>query len=184
MEIGIGLDPTLGLSFDDEARLSGEAARLGYTSIWTPEGAGLDAFQVCAHRWSASREVVPAGLTTGISVSPVALRTPMSLAMSAGTLSSRTGGRFILGIGSGGIYRPSGRRSFGLPPASTLGVMREYLATVRALVAGQVVTHDGPSVKLREVRLGIAPPPPRRSFWALLAPECWRWPESWPTARR
>ena len=85
MQTGVGLDGTLGLSFDDEASVSMEAARLGYTSIWTPEGTGYDSFHVCAHRWTATRQVVPEGLTTGISVSPVALRTPMSLAMSAGT---------------------------------------------------------------------------------------------------
>ena len=86
MEVGLGLDGTLGLSLADEAELSAEAARLGYASIWTPEGTGYDSFLICAHRWAASRAVVPGGLGTGISVSPVALRTPTSLAMSAGTM--------------------------------------------------------------------------------------------------
>ena len=47
MDIGIGLDATLNLSFADQAALSQEAARLGYTSIWTPESTGQDAFQLC-----------------------------------------------------------------------------------------------------------------------------------------
>ena len=159
MEIGVGLDGTLGLSFEEEADLSCEAARLGYTGIWTPEGPGLDSFQVCAHRWNASRSVAAEGLNTGISVSPVALRTPVSLAMSAGTMSAMTGGRFILGIGAGGIYRASGRRQFGLPNVSSLDVMRDYLTTVRGLVAGEKVTHTGPSVELEGIRLGIRPAP-------------------------
>ena len=159
MEIGVGLDGTLGLSFEEEAELSAEAARLGYTSIWTPEGPGLDSFLVCAHRWNASRSVVEDGLTTGISVSPVALRTPVSLAMSAGTMSALTGGRFILGVGTGGIYRAAGRRQFGLPDVSSLDVMRDYLTTVRGLVAGEKVTHAGPSVQLNGVQLGIRPAP-------------------------
>ena len=71
MEIGVGLDARLGLSWEEEADLAREAAHLGYTSIWTPEGAGLDSFQLCAHRWAASRSVVPGGVTTGIGVSPV-----------------------------------------------------------------------------------------------------------------
>ena len=33
--------------------LSREAAEQGYTSIWTPDGAGNDAFQLCAMRWHA-----------------------------------------------------------------------------------------------------------------------------------
>ena len=44
MEVGLGLDGTLGLSLADEAELSAEAARLGYASIWTPEGTGYDSF--------------------------------------------------------------------------------------------------------------------------------------------
>lgn len=170
MHIGVGLDGSLGLSFADEAELSREAARLGYASVWTPEGPGYDSFQVCAHRWAASREVAPGGLTTGISVSPVALRTPVGLAMSAGTLSALTGGRFILGIGSGGIYRAVGRRPFGLPRTSTLDVMRDYLSTVRPLLAGEEVSHDGPSVRLRGVRLSITPPPRTPVYLGALGP--------------
>ena len=54
MDIGIGLDATLNLSFADQAALSQEAARLGHTSIWTPESTGQDAFQLCSQRWAAS----------------------------------------------------------------------------------------------------------------------------------
>ena len=174
MEIGVGLDGTLGLSFDEEAELSREAARLGYSSVWTPEGPGYDAFLVCAHRWQATRQVDPAGLTTGISVSPVALRTPVSLAMSAGTLSTVTGGRFILGIGAGGIYRPEGRRPYGLPVVSALGTMRDYLITVRRLLAGDLVTHDGPAVRLDEVKLDISPPPRTPVYLGALGPKMLR----------
>ena len=170
MEVGVGLDGNLDLSFTEEAELSVEAARLGYTSLWTPEGQGYDSFQVCAHRWQATREVVSEGLTTGISVSPVALRTPISLAMSAGTLSSMTGGRFILGIGSGVIYRASGRRTFGLPRLSTLAVMRDYLVTVRALLAGEEVTHESPLFELRNASLGIFPPQHTPVYLGALGP--------------
>ena len=171
MEFGVGLDGTLNLSFNEEARLSKEAARLGYSSIWTPEAEGFDSFQLCTHRWAASREVVPEGLTTGISVSPVALRTPISLAMSGGTLSFLTGGRFLLGIGAGDIYLPSGRRAFGLPNVSALGTMRDYLITVRALLAGEQVTYDSPTVKLYKVKLDISPPPCTPVYLGALGPK-------------
>ena len=174
MDVGVGLDGTLGLSLSEEAELCAEAARLGYASIWTPEGQGYDSFQVCAHRWMASRRVRPEGLVTGISVSPVALRTPIGLAMSGGTLSVLTGGRFLLGIGAGGIYRPSGRRAFGLPRHSALDVMRDYLTTVRALVAGEQVSHDGVSVKLHRVNLGISPPPRTPVYLGALGPRMLR----------
>jgi len=102
MEIGLGLDATLNLSYGDQEDLSLNAARMGYTSLWTPEGTGQDAFQLCALRWSATRQEFAEGLTTGIAVSPVMYRSPVAFAVSGGTLSERTGGRFIMGIGSGG----------------------------------------------------------------------------------
>ena len=50
MQIGVGLDPTLGLNWDQQREVSKEAARLGYTSIWTPEGNGQDSFHLCVQR--------------------------------------------------------------------------------------------------------------------------------------
>ena len=171
MEIGLGLDGTLGLTLAEEAEFSAEAARLGYACVWTPEGPGYDSFLVCAHRWAASRDVVPGGLGTGISVSPVALRTPTSLAMSAGTMTALTGGKFVLGIGSGALHRSSGRRAFGIGPGSTLDIMRDYLAVTRGLLAGETVTGDGPAASLRGVSLAIDPPPRTPVYLGALGPK-------------
>src|SRR5262245_37875045 len=174
MEIGIGLDATLNLSFADQAALSQEAARLGYTSIWTPEGAGQDAFQLCSQRWAASCQVLPEGLSTGIGVSPVLYRTPIAFAMSGGTVSQLTGGRFIMGIGAGGAYRPRTRQSLGLPRLSTLALMRDYLTTVRRLVAGDEVTYHGDVVTLQGVKLAMSPPPRTPVYLGALGPEMLR----------
>ena len=174
MEIGIGLDATLNLSFADQAALSQEAARLGYTSVWTPEGAGQYSFQLCSQRWAASCQVIPEGLTTGIGVSPVLYRTPIAFAMSGGTVSQLTGGRFIMGIGAGGAYRPRTRQSLGLPKFSTLALMRDYLATVRRLVAGDAVDYQGEVITLRGVKLAISPPPRTPVYLGALGPEMLR----------
>ena len=171
MEIGIGLDRTLGLSLADEAELSAEAARLGYASIWTPEGPGYDSFQLCLHRWAATRSAVPGGLSTGISVSPVALRTPFSLAMSAGTASALTEGRFVLGIGSGAIHTAGGRRAYAFPDVGVITAMREYVTAVRALVAGEEVTRDGPVFTLNRASLDISPPPATPIYLGSLGPQ-------------
>ncbi|PZC43799.1 MAG: Flavin-dependent oxidoreductase, luciferase family [Chloroflexi bacterium] len=157
MDIGVGLDARLGLSFDEQETLSREAAEQGYTSIWTPDGAGNDGFQLCAIRWRASRDVVPEGLATGISVSPVAFRSPVSFASSAGTLSAMTGGRFSLGLGTGGIYQPATRRNLGFHTKSALAVMRDYVATTRALLAGETVDYKGEAITLKGLRLGFDP---------------------------
>ena len=92
MDIGVGLDPTLGLNLDEQRTVSKKAAELGYQSIWTPEGTGQDSYQICLMRWAASRDIVSDGLETGIAVSPVMWRTPMAFAMAGGTVSEITGG--------------------------------------------------------------------------------------------
>src|SRR5215467_4528655 len=86
MDIGIGLDATLNLSFADQAALSQEAARLGYTNIWTPENTGQDGFQLGSQRRDARCHVIPDGLTTGMGVTPVLSRTPIAFAISCWTV--------------------------------------------------------------------------------------------------
>jgi hypothetical protein len=47
MEIGVGLDPTLRLGWEQQREMAQAALRLGYSSAWTPAGAtGRDAFHV------------------------------------------------------------------------------------------------------------------------------------------
>ena len=130
MEVGLGLDAALQLTLEEQEILSREAALLGYSSIWTPDGVGNDAFQLCALRWKASTEVIEGGLGTGISVSPVAFRSPVSFASSAKILTNLTKGKFSLGIGTGGIYQPSVRKNLGFNTKSALAVMRDYLITI------------------------------------------------------
>ncbi len=174
MEIGVGLDGGLRLSTSEQVELSQEAARLGYTSIWTNEGSGQDMFQVCAQRWAASTEVVPEGLATGIAVSPVMYRSPVAFAMSGGTLSQLTGRKFYMGIGSGGAYRPRSRQSMGLPRLSALAMMRDYLITVKGLVNGEESDYQGDVVTLRGIKLDIDPPPRTPVYLGALGPEMLR----------
>jgi alkanesulfonate monooxygenase SsuD/methylene tetrahydromethanopterin reductase-like flavin-dependent oxidoreductase (luciferase family) len=170
VEVGVGLDGTLQLSYAEQAQLSAEAAKLGYTHVWTPEGSGEDSFQLCALRWAATREVIPGGVKTGIGVSPVALRTPMGFAMSAGTLSKMTDGRFILGVGSGQADVPAYRRTWNMRGTSTIGLMRDYVSTIRQLVRGETVDYEGPSIELHGAKLTIDPPPQTPVYLAALGP--------------
>jgi alkanesulfonate monooxygenase SsuD/methylene tetrahydromethanopterin reductase-like flavin-dependent oxidoreductase (luciferase family) len=103
--------------------------------------------------------VVPGGLTVGIAVVPVPLWTPYALAAGAATLAIRTGGRFVLGLGSGDIHSADYRRTYGLPPHRPLALMRDWLTVLRGLLGGGPVTHDGHTLSLRGVSLGAAPPP-------------------------
>ena len=170
MEIGVGLDATLGLSWDQQRDVSKAAAKLGYTSIWTPEGNGQDSFHLCVQRWQATADVIPGGLTTGIAVSPVMYRTPLSFAMEGGTVSEITGGKFIMGIGSGGAYRPQARAALGVGRMSALALMRDYVTVVRGLVRGERVDHEGPTTTLKGMRLGIRPAPETPVYLGALGP--------------
>lgn len=165
MEIGLGVDPTAGLTFARHREVARAAARQGYTSCWTPAGIGQDAFQVCAQWWGASAEVVPEGLLTGISVVPVPIWSAPALATAAATLGELTGERFVLGVGSGSIHSPAYRHSLGLPDWPSIALMRDFLVTLRALLAGERVDYDGPAVRLHGISLGArrpsGGPPPR-----------------------
>jgi alkanesulfonate monooxygenase SsuD/methylene tetrahydromethanopterin reductase-like flavin-dependent oxidoreductase (luciferase family) len=131
-----------------------EALRLGYTSAWTPSGAtSRDAFHVCA-QWSAATD---AKLGTGISVVPVGHWTPPQLAATAGTVGELSGGRFALGVGTGSAYVEAAQRSYGLERQAPIALMRDYLVTLRGLLAGERVDYAGPSVTLQGVRLGFRP---------------------------
>lgn len=159
MEIGIGLDLGLRLTWDEQRHMAREAASLGYTSVWTNCNAtGRDAFQVCSQWNTATKDLAEGGIGTGISVVPVAIWSPSVLAAVAGTVGELTGGRFILGIGSGAIVSEEFRRSYNIAAHPPIGMMREYVTTVRSLLRGEPVDHTGPAVSLHGVQLGFRPP--------------------------
>ena len=158
MEIGLGVDAGAGLTFAEHRDMARIAAQSGYESCWTPSGVGQDAFQVCAQWSGASGEVLPGGLATGISVVPVPIWTVPALATAAATLGELTEGRFSLGIGSGGIHNAAYRDSLGLPDWTPLPLMRDFLLTLRSLLAGERVDYTGPVVQLHGISLGRRAP--------------------------
>jgi alkanesulfonate monooxygenase SsuD/methylene tetrahydromethanopterin reductase-like flavin-dependent oxidoreductase (luciferase family) len=159
MEIGIGLDQGLGLQFPEQRDLAREAVRLGYASVWTPAGLSRDAFHICA-QWSVqTRDLVPDGVKTGISVVPAATWPVPVLAATAATVGDLSRGRFVLGIGAGSAFYEPAQRSLGLPTYKPIPLMRDYLLTLRQLLLGQKVDYDGAVVHLHGVQLGFRPPP-------------------------
>jgi alkanesulfonate monooxygenase SsuD/methylene tetrahydromethanopterin reductase-like flavin-dependent oxidoreductase (luciferase family) len=143
----------LGLSFAELRQAGREAAQLGFESLWTPAGGVPDAFHVCA-AWSEDGP-----LRTGISVVPAArMWGPLALAAQAATVGQLSEGRFVLGIGTGG-YGPGFWASLDLPDRP-IAIMRDYLVTLRALLAGETVTYEGPGVRLRAATLGATNLPP------------------------
>jgi len=108
VEIGVSIARTL--PFEQQTELAVEAAKLGFDYITTNETPGeTDAFQICLLRWLATKDIVPGGLKNIIAVSPAGHAQPVGLAMSAMTLSQITGGKLVLGLGTGApTARPTG----------------------------------------------------------------------------
>lgn len=158
MEIGIGLDSTLGLTYAEFCEMAREAVQLGYESAWTHAGIGRDAFQVCGQWNATTRDLVQNGVSTGISVVPVPIWPAATLATAAAAMSELSHGKFVLGIGSGSIHSEAYRRSFGLEQVGPIRLMREYLVVLRRLLEGETVDFEGQAVTLRGVGLGAKPP--------------------------
>ncbi len=157
MDIGINIAPTLPIAQQED--LAREAANLGFDLITTAEGPGQtyfhDAFQMCLMRWIATKDIVPGGMKTMIAVSPVALRTPVGLAMSAITLNQITGGKFVLGVGTGRAYSGWYRKMWGVRDKSTVTMMRDYITAIRALMTGAPIEIDSPHFNLHGAKLNI-----------------------------
>jgi alkanesulfonate monooxygenase SsuD/methylene tetrahydromethanopterin reductase-like flavin-dependent oxidoreductase (luciferase family) len=167
MRIGAGLDIRLGLPFAELRQAGRQAAVLGFESLWTPALGVPDAFHVCA-AWSQDTPLV-----TGISVVPAPrLWRPLALAMQAATVGQISGGRFTLGIGTGG-YGPAFWTSAGLPDRP-LAVMRDYLTVLRGLLLGEAVTHEGPALSVRNASLGARDLPDVPLYLGALGPQMLR----------
>ena len=158
MEIGISFEPELGLSFAEQRDLIREAVDLGYASGWSPARLAPDPFQICTQWHQAATAAGNEGFNTGISVLPAPLWSAPVLAGVAATTGILTGGRFVLGVGSGSIYSAAWREANNLPDVPAIALMRDYLVTVRGLLAGETVSHEGKGVRIRGARLPVRPP--------------------------
>ena len=127
-----------------------EAARLGYTSCWTAEVTGPEAF---AFLGAVSQAAPSLGLGTGVLA--LQLRTPPLLAMAAATLQALAPDRDIfvgVGISSPVVAGRWHGAGYGERP---LAQVREFVAVLRACLSGEQVDFDGDFYRLSRFRLGI-----------------------------
>ncbi len=105
-----------------------EAERLGYDSAWTSESWGSDAVTPAA--WVLAKT---SRIKVGTGIMQMSARTPSCAAMTAMSLQSMSGGRFLLGIGPSGPQVIEGWHGevFGKPLKRT----REYIAVIRQIFA-------------------------------------------------
>jgi 5,10-methylenetetrahydromethanopterin reductase len=135
------------------ARLAAVAEAAGVDSVWVAEGQlGRDAF-VCLAAIADATERVALG--TAI-VNPYT-RHPGQLAASFATLDELAGGRVICGIGIGARDQLA---NLGYDVSRPLAAARESLTMVRALLARETVSSEGPKFAVQGARLGFRPPRP------------------------
>ncbi len=145
---------------EDLVDLVQEAERLGYAQAWVAEAYGSDAPTVLA--WlGAQTETI--GLGAGIMQIPA--RSAAMTAMTAATLDTLTGGRFLLGLGVSGPQVSEGWH--GVRFAAPLARTREYVDVVRMALRREQVRYDGAHITLplpdgpgKALRLTLRPPRP------------------------
>jgi F420-dependent oxidoreductase-like protein len=126
-----------GASLEVPLALIQEAERLGFDSVWTAEAYGSDAIVPLA--WIAGQTTK---IRLGTAIMQMPARTPAMTAMTAMSLDSISGGRFILGLGPSGPQVVEGWHgvAYGKPLTRT----REYVSIVRKILAREgPLTHQG-----------------------------------------
>jgi alkanesulfonate monooxygenase SsuD/methylene tetrahydromethanopterin reductase-like flavin-dependent oxidoreductase (luciferase family) len=169
------------------------AEALGFDSLWVPDhllphldavggpGAIHEAWSlVCALATSTSR------VDIGTLVMATPFRNPALLAKMAVTADEISGGRLILGLGTG-YFEPE-FAAYGYPPVTDRPVARfeEALRIIVPLLRGETVTFGG---RFSEVRDAVLLPPPGRRIPVLVAARgprmlrlTARWADAWNTA--
>jgi alkanesulfonate monooxygenase SsuD/methylene tetrahydromethanopterin reductase-like flavin-dependent oxidoreductase (luciferase family) len=155
MDYGFVFDSTFNLTWDQQRELARRAVDLGYTSGWAPGGVTSRDGIITALQWA---QAAGPRLLTGTSVNVAPFWTPASLAAEAATVAELTGGRFVLGVGSGSAHDPSVLAAYGMPDRPVVSLMRDYLCILRGLLRGDEVNYAGKTQSLRGVRLGFTPP--------------------------
>jgi probable F420-dependent oxidoreductase len=126
------------------------AADLGYTSFWTAETTGPEAFSILAAAGAAAP-----GLDLGTGVLALQLRTPMVVAMAGATLQALHPDRDIL-LGVGISSPVVTERWHGVPYGDRpLDRVREYVTLLRACLSGEKVDFAGDFYQVKGFRLGV-----------------------------
>lgn len=136
MRVSVGAGGHRVTDWDGLSDFAVEAERLGADSLWTAE--------TWAHDGATPLAYVAAKTSTLKLVSSVlqlGTRSPALLAMTAMTLHSMSGGRFILGLGASGPGVIEGWH--GLPFHRPLQRTREVVEICRRVFSGAPLTYDG-----------------------------------------
>ena len=118
-----------------------ECERLGVDSIWNAETLGFDAATPLA--FLAARTST---IKLGTGIMQVGARTPAAVAMTALSLASMSGDRFMLGLGTSGPQVIEGWH--GVPFARPYTRLRETVEIVRLATSGERLAYEGKAFQL------------------------------------
>lgn len=130
--------------------MAAEAERLGYDTAWIPEVAGPDVFALSAAIAARTSTIRLAG-----GVQPIQIRTPVTYAFSAATVDALAPGRAILGLGTSSPIIVGAWH--GLPYEAPLATMRDAVAVIRQVLAGQKTDVEGARASSRGFRMPLFP---------------------------
>jgi alkanesulfonate monooxygenase SsuD/methylene tetrahydromethanopterin reductase-like flavin-dependent oxidoreductase (luciferase family) len=122
----------------------------GYEAVFVPEISGREAFSTLA-----GFAMTTSGLNLGTGVVTVPSRSPTTAAMAAATIQDLSGGRMILGIGSGDV-----RGVARMPSGGVLELTRRYIQAIKRALAGEPVSDELFGVGNFRLALSEAPAPP------------------------
>jgi F420-dependent oxidoreductase-like protein len=137
MQVGIAAH----VASQQDADFVKDAERIGATSAWVAEAWGQDALTPLAFLAARTERIA-----LGTAIAQLGARTPAMLAMSAMSLQLLSGGRFRLGIGTSGPQVIEGWH--GVRFDAPLAVTRETIEIVRAIAAGERLSHQGRAYQL------------------------------------
>ena len=151
-----GYDPSM--SVRDMAEVARQAEVRGYDMAFFSEAL------LC------NRDSVTALAAFGLATSRIALgatqvvrlRSPVVMAQTLASLDELTGGRIVLAPGA---CTDKHARRHGLAPITPAVTLREWVETVRLLLAGDKVTYKGQSLELEGAGLNWRPSRARIPFW-------------------
>ena len=145
-------------------RVARRAEELGYESLWIADtGAGPDAFVIAT---AAALDTTTIRL--GTAVVPVQTRSPSVMAAQTASVAQLAPGRFVLGIGASSDTIVN--RWGGVPFEKPLLRVRETVALLRRMLAGERVTFQGKTLRTEGFRLVAQPPQPVPIYLAALMP--------------
>lgn len=164
----------LGMSNEDWAQTSDyvtEAEKLGVDYVWSAEAWAHDAVTPLAYLAARTSRI-----KLGTGIMQAVARTPANVAMTAMTLSSMSGGRFVLGFGASGPQVVEGWH--GVPFHKPIRRIRELIEIVRIVSRGDRLHYDGqiyhlplPGGEGKALKSGAQPQPDIPIYLATLSPK-------------